>query len=72
MSEKDFWKKEYTWGHHSQDKNNSSRVTRGRYCDALYGTRFGIRGLLPQYCEKNDKRKWVLMRYPRPGEKIYK
>lgn len=72
---KDFWEKSLTWGP-SGNRDVKIRATRGYWADALYGTSgyYGntTKGLLPKYCKKNPiTRKWVLKRWPKPGEKLF-
>jgi len=51
---------------------NAQRKTRGYYSTNLgaYGGRIPRRGLLDYYCKKNDKGKWVIARWPEPGENL--
>ena len=57
-----------------------SRRSRGYWATALYGgakydseenKMIYDKGLLGKYCRKNEKGKWVLDRYPKPGKNIY-
>jgi hypothetical protein len=71
--EKEFWEKEYVQGYNyktNQTYQSSLRKTRGHWNTALYGGSQFI-GLLHQYCKKNEKRKWVLIKWPKPGENIF-
>lgn len=53
--------------------NNSTpaRNTRGYWCDALYNCN-GRKGILNEYCYKNDKGRWVLDYFPSSREPIFK
>jgi hypothetical protein len=50
---------------------NAQRKTRG-YWTTNFGAYSGRerRGLLDYYCKKNDKGKWVIARWPKPGENL--
>ena len=71
--EKEFWEKQYVQGYNYKTKQaypSSLRKTRGHWNTALYGgSQFN--GLLHQYCKKNEKGKWVLIKWPKPGENIF-
>lgn len=47
-----------------------SRGSRGYYATNLYGAS-NYEGLLPTYCRKNEKGKWVIKRMPGEGENVY-
>jgi hypothetical protein len=77
-SEEDFWRKGskkwsyipgkgYSWG------REGTRLSRGYWTSQLYGTgETDWKGLLPTFCKKNEKGKWVLKRMLRPKEKFYR
>lgn len=50
------------------------RSSRGYYTDLLYGGSFYSysknKGLLYKWCEKNDKGKWIIKKWPKPGENL--
>ena len=54
---------------HWDDHVKGSRVSRG-YWNAQLGSFLDRKGLLDYYCEKNEKGKWVLKRWPKRGEAI--
>jgi hypothetical protein len=71
---KKFWEKEYiqAYNYKTQDTYPTvGRRTRGHWNTQLYGTRRHI-GLLNKYCKKNEKGKWVFVKYPKPDEKFYR
>lgn len=74
FSEKDFWKKTQTWDYDSHTRRYTRekfiRASRGFYTTALYGG-WHYPGLLHKYCKKNEKGKWVLVRWPKGNENIY-
>lgn len=80
-SEEDFWKKTDKWMYNprtGQSYKTKARATRGYWNTNLYGTTYpfysdeGNPGLLHKYCKKNPKtKKWVFVRFPEPGEKIF-
>jgi hypothetical protein len=43
---------------------DSSTSDRGYYCDALYGT-CSQKGLLEQFCIKNDRGRWTCLEVPK-------
>lgn len=61
---KEFWK--------SADYSKyKTRASRGMWSTVLYGS-WKYKGLLHRFCKKNpDTKKWVFVRYPRPGEIFY-
>jgi len=68
--EEDFWTYEWErgWNHKLQRDTGMRKVrkTRGYWTTGLYSY-----GLLPNFCKKNNKGKWVFQRYPRPGENLF-
>jgi hypothetical protein len=77
-SEKDFWEKDDktrggSWKDWAGVPLRGLRSSRGYYATNLYGSGYftGGRGLLHNYCHRNEKRKWVLDRMPDRKERIY-
>lgn len=62
----EFWKKE---------SYNNLRKSRGYYCTNLYGSggmfAGSNEGLLIRWCKKNDKGKWIIDKWPKPGDNLY-
>jgi len=48
-------------------KQDKSRKTRGHWNTQLY-----YHNLLNKFCRKNDKGKWVFVKFPEPGQKFYR
>jgi hypothetical protein len=55
----------------SQGYWSDRRKTRGYWNTNLFGGS-RHRGLLYKYCRRNEKHKWVFVKYPKPGEFFYR
>lgn len=52
--------------------DRSGRKTRGHWNTQLFGGTHYHGGLLHRFCKKNpETKKWVLVRFPRPDERLY-
>ena len=83
---KEFWKKSEIERYSPSAQTwikTYTRKTRGYWNTQLYGAGglpyyAGVgshrehKGILNKYCKKNDKGKWVFVRYPLPKERFYK
>jgi len=74
--EEEFWEKRKTWGINPKTGiyyETRRRKSRGYWSTQLSGSyAFDWKGLLPTFCKKNEKGKWVLKRMLRPKEKFYR
>lgn len=52
-------------------RSPSQRKTRGYWNTNLLGSYMSHEGLLHKFCYKNDKKRWVLKRFPKPDENFY-
>jgi hypothetical protein len=64
-SEMSFWEPSETTRWQSGERTNL-RKTRGYWNTALYGD-YKYEGILHKCCKKNEKGKWVFVKYPNPG-----
>jgi hypothetical protein len=72
-SEEDFWKTspQSIWVKNGVYRETPMRNSRGFWKAQLTGSGPGRQeGILPKFCYKNNKGKWVLKRMPKPGENL--
>ena len=82
-SDESFWKRSSDYHEWETGRfRKGQRASRGYWNTNLFGGGYFYRnqsgnhvrknnGLLGEYCKKNDKGKWVFVKYPKPGENIY-
>lgn len=47
------------------------RKTRGYWNTSLLGSGYAHEGLLHKFCYKNENKRWIFKRFPKPGENFY-